>query len=95
MKRPFKLSWRHKLEILFDGFTDCKMFETNAEIRESVRRKIYEIELREARRETIDRILPKLEARGIVLPPEIVEEIFGDTSNQKTPNTILPIFQNP
>ena len=81
MKRRSSLSWRHQLEILCDGATNGQMFRSNAEIRESVRRKIREIEIREAKREVKERILPKLEAHGIVLPPEIVEEIFGDTSN--------------
>ena len=85
MNRPFKLSWRHKLEILFDGFFDGKVCQTNAEIRESVRRKIYEIEYREGfkigQRQARNRILRNLEAHGIVLPPEVVEEIFGDTRN--------------
>ena len=81
MSRPFKLSWRHKLEILCDSATNGKMFRTNTEIRESVRRKIYEIEYREGQREVRQRIRSELEAHGIVLPPEVVEEIFGDTRN--------------
>ena len=85
MKRRSSLSWRHQLEILFDGFTDCNFFETKAEIRESARRKIYEIEFREGfkigQRQAEERTLPKLQAHRIVLPPEVVKEIFSDTND--------------
>ena len=78
MNRPFKLTWRHKLEILFDGFFDGRVCETRAEIHEATRRKIREIQIRETRRHETERILKNLEAHGIVLSPEQVEKIRRD-----------------
>ena len=80
MNHPFRLSWRHKLEILFDGFLDRQLFATNAEIREATRRKIREIQIRETRRHETERILDRLEDYGIVLPPALVEEIRRDAT---------------
>ena len=80
MSPHFELTWRHKLEILFDGMFDGRVCKTNAEIRDSVHRKIREIKIRETQRQETERILEALETHGIVLPPEMIEEIRRDAT---------------
>ena len=58
----------------------ARVCETSAEIRDSVRRKIREVQIRESRRQEAERILDSLEAHGIILPPELVKEIRRDAT---------------
>ena len=76
MKEPFKLTWRHHLEIYCDGW-NSGFFQTRSEIRESVRRKIREIEAREEERRVLERLRSMMEAGRISIPPDVAEEIFN------------------
>ncbi len=81
MTEPFKLTWRHHLEIYCDGW-NSGFFRTKTEIRESVRRKIYEIQVREGRRRELERIREALKAKGISIPADVAEEIFNHKNGQ-------------
>ena len=89
MREPFKLTWRHQLEIYCAGW-NSGFFRTRAEIREAVRRKIYEIEVREGRKEGIriaerrseERFRELLKSDGVIIPPDVAERIFGDESGK-------------
>ena len=56
------------------------MFRTNTEIREAARAKVRE----EGRREENERIRSELEARGVELPPDIVNDLFDRKNGKET-----------
>ncbi len=68
-----KLSWAFvpTLAFVFDWSRD--MFRTKTEIREAARQKVRE----EGAKEEGDRIRELLKSDGVVLPPDVAEEIFN------------------
>ena len=82
-KEPFKLTWRHRLEIYMDYQGP---FARRSDITKSVQRKIreikiregYEVEDEESPRSERERIVAELEAGGISIPPDVANRVFGD-----------------
>ena len=74
------------LAALFDWMR--KMFERGKAIREAKKAEILAKERRkgreegreEGRVETIERVKALMEARGVALPPDVADDIFGDTA---------------
>ena len=56
------------------------MFERGKAIREAKKAELLAKEGRKVRAETIDRIKALMEARGVALPPEVADAIFGDAA---------------
>ena len=73
-----KLNWAFVPTVAFIADRSRKMFERRSEIRAAARQEILEKERREER----ERIRSSLEARGVVIPPEIAEEVFNRKNGQ-------------
>ena len=66
------------LAALFDWMR--KMFERGKAIREAKKAEILAKERRKGREEAIERIKALMEARGVALPPDVADAIFGDAA---------------
>ena len=56
------------------------MFERGRDIREAKKAEILAKERRKVRTETIERVMALMEARGVALPPDVADDIFGEAA---------------
>ena len=56
------------------------MFERGKAIREAKKAQLLAKERRKGRAETIERVKALMEARGVTLPPEVADAIFGEAA---------------
>ena len=66
------------LAALFDWMR--KMFERGKAIREAKKAQLLAKEGRKVRAETIERVKALMEARGVALPPDVADDIFGEAA---------------
>ena len=56
------------------------MFERGKAIREAKKAQLLAKERRKGREEAIERVKALMEARGVALPPEVADDIFGEAA---------------
>ena len=56
------------------------MFERGRDIREAKKAELLAKERRKGREDAIKRVKGLLESRGVILPPEVADAIFGDAA---------------
>lgn len=66
------------LAALFDWMR--KMFERGKAIREAKKAQLLAKERRKGREEAIERVKALMEARGVALPPDVADDIFGEAA---------------